>query len=185
VVLISPHGSRPGVHRTNKGSLTAFGLEVEVDHGPGRRAEELAAAWGTELLDGPLDHGAVVPLALCDLGPSVTCINLPDADRLAAKAIGAVFGDEVTVVVSANGSAGLTPRAPLTEVEGAGEAEHRFLDALATDAALLSHAAAALPGSCAAGPVSVLAELFAGIGGEVLAHEAPVGVGYTVARFKR
>lgn len=185
VVLVSPHGPRPGVYRTNRGSLAPFGLDLAVDRGLGQRAEELAAAWGVDLLNEPLDHGAVVPLALCDLGPFVTCLSLPEPNPAAAKALAAVFGDDVTVIASANGAACLTPRAPLTEVEGATAAEERFLDTLAVDAARLSDAVAALPGSCASGPISVLAELFAGTKGEVLAHEAPVGVGYTVTRFER
>ena len=185
VVLVSPHGAQPGPYRLNKGSLAAFGLDLGVDRGRGAHAEELAAAWGVEALDDDLDHGGVVPLMLCDLGPFVTCLSLPEPDPLAAKAIEAVFGGDVTIVASANGSAGLTARSPLTEVPGATEAEGAFQQACATDAGLLAEAASALPGSCATGPASLLADLFAGVAGEVLAHEAPVGVGYTVARFER
>lgn len=185
VVLVSPHGDRPGPYGLNKGSLGAFGIDLGVDRGLGTHADELAAAWGREALDDELDHGSIVPLMLCDLGPFVTCLSLPEPDPVAAKAIEAVFGDDVTVLASANGSAGLTARAPLTEVAGAAEAEEAFLDACATDAGLLAEAASTLPGSCGAGPASLLADLFDGVAGEVLAHEAPVGVGYTVARFER
>ena len=185
VVLVSPHGARRGPYRANLGSLAAFGLELVLERGVGTHAAELAEAWGRDVIENELDHGAVVPLALCDLGPFVTCMSVPEPDPPAAKAIEAVFGDDVTVVASANGSAALSPRAPLTEVPGAAEAESAFLDACTSDAALMEAAALALPGSCAAGPVSVLSALFAGTKGEVLAHEAPVGVGYTVARFER
>ena len=185
VVLVTPHGNRRGPYRLNRGSMAPFGLDLGVDRGPGTHSEELAAAWGEDVVESELDHGGVVPLLMCDLGPFVTCLSLPEPDPRAAKAVEAVFGDEVTVVASANGSAGLTPRAPLTEVQGASEAEDAFLEACATDARLLAPAAAVLPGSCASGPASLLADLFGGVEGEVLAHEAPVGVGYTVARFER
>jgi hypothetical protein len=185
-VLVTPHGPRPGVYAANDGSLASFGLTTStVETGPAQQAGELADSWGAELLREPLDHGAVVPLLLCHLGPEVTCVSLPEPDPAVAEAVTDVFGDEVTVIASANGSAGLGPRAPLTEMNGARAAEDELLDAIATDAALILTAARDLPGSCAAGPLSVIAELFAGTKGEVLAHEEPVGVGYTVARFER
>lgn len=184
LVLVTPHGPRPGVFARSVGSLSAFGLShrVEAETGP---AAALADAWGAELLADELDHGAVVPLLLMAPPGPVTCVSLPGPDRAAGTALREVFGDDLTLIASANGSAGLTPRAPLTEIPEARAAHERFVDAIGRDAALMRETAEALPGSCAAGPVGVLADLFEGTAGEVLADEAPVGVGYTIAAFAR
>lgn len=199
LVVLSPHGARTGVYAQTRGDLGSFGygdtgvdlhLDVEV-------AEELAREWGRPLLEDPVDYGVFVPLLLWEpknvppKGVSVVAATL--AESRSTEDDGLTFADALArvgsnkkalFVGSANGSTGLSPRAPLTEIDGAVELEDALLKALDTDSALVADAARALAdrgGSCGLGPLVVFARLFAGRRCRVLAHERPVGVGYTVA----
>ncbi len=94
---------------------------------------------------------------------------------------------DVDVVASVNTGAGVTARAPLGELPEGLELERELVAGLARDAATLvdgGAALAALGGSCAGGPLTVLGRLFAGLRGRVLAHEWPYGVGYLVATMR-
>ena len=197
-MILSPHGRRTGVYSSVRGDLAGFGypeVGVEID-GDGDVPAALAAAWDKPLLEEPIDHGILVPLLLGEprVGPTgrigilgaALSEDAPEQDAvLFAEALtAATTGQDVLFVASANGSAGLTPRAPLTELEGARALESRLLDALRTDAARVEVAARVLAsegGSCGAGPLVAFARLFSGRSCRVLEHDAPVGVGYTVA----
>jgi hypothetical protein len=77
------------------------------------------------------------------------------------------------------------PRAPLTHLGGAKDADRRLQELLTADVGALSSRALGIAqqgGSCAAGPLTVLGRLLDEYRMTVLAHEAPVGVGYLVAR---
>jgi hypothetical protein len=155
--------------------------------------ETLAEELGWALTDDELDHGAVVPFLL-DWMPDVPVVvvgmgedspgdELRSDARALALALPAVVAERsVLFVSSANTSAGLTPRAPLTEVPGAAEAERGLLEALDAGSRI-EEAAVALAkvgGSCGLGPLTAWAALFRRA--EILAHESPLGVGYLVAR---
>ena len=198
IVLLSPHGSRTGVYRSTAGSLAGFGM-------PGIRAthptvdgivSDLSSAWGRPILEGPVDHGALVPLlALCPSAP-VVAATLPETssfDRGAVEenvAEGHAFVDAIShmsrrrlaFVASCNTGVGLSPRAPLTEVGGAIKLEERLVGemergALPVDLAIEIGCA----GSCAAGTLAAFGAAFAGTQIQVRAHDAPFGVGYLVA----
>lgn len=206
VIVISPHGPTGRVYRAPGGSLSGFGVPdlSATTSGSGSQAA-LAAEWGVPVMDGS-DHGIVVPLLLGALpdAPVVACAlaewtgastrpggrgdpsaALDSAARLAA-AILSVAGDlRVLVVCSAHGPAGLSPRAPLTERPESRVLERRILDALSRDPGGLAGIGVdewAAGGACGAGPLAVFGRLFAGRSAEVVAYEAPVGVGYLVAR---
>lgn len=200
VVLVSPHGPRTGVYPAAAGSLDDLGVRgVEA-----RRTTDvdalraLARAWGVGVVDEPADHGVVVPLLLRGWAAPVVAVCFEDrcgggpppqpAGELGgalAAAIAELAGSvDVALVASCNGAIGLTPRAPLTELPGARAAELELIAALEEDVGLVEGAAPRLAeagGSCALGPLTVLARLFSGRRGRVLAHECPVGVGYLVA----
>ncbi len=197
--MLSPHGRRTGVHRRPSGDLSPFGYPhvglVVNEHED--LAATLAEAWAVELLDEPVDHGIIVPFILWEPKdeparvPAILTASL--AERSPAAEAGRAFAEavikattdlDVLFVASVNGSPGLSPRAPLTEIEGARELEEAFLAALRSDAAEVEGVARALAeraGSCGLGPLTAFACLCAGRSSEVLAHEEPVGVGYTVA----
>ena len=198
LVALSPHGAKTGVYSQTRGDLGPFGYEnVGVDlHQDGEASTALAREWGRPLLDEPLDYGVFVPLILWEPRNlperlvSVVAATLAESSaiegdaRSFADALSRPGGPKTFLVASANGSAGLTPRAPLTEIEGAAELEDGLLKALRTDISLLPEAARALAdgaGSCGLGPLLAFAQLFAGRACRVLVHERPVGVGYTVA----
>ena len=171
LVLLTPHGRKPGVYRSASGDLHSFGVpDVQVTVDPW----ELP---GVPAVDGPLDHGAVVPLALRDWAVPVAVVATGGGPQLALQT-----DRRVVVVVSANLSAGLTSRAPLTEIAGAREAEERFVEALQEDVGLSTEQD--LPGTCSGAVIQAFAKLFAGRRARVLAHEAPVGVGYLVAEIE-
>ena len=197
--MLSPHGRRTGVYRRPAGDLGGFGYPNVglVIHSHEERAAALAKAWGAELLDEPVDHGVVVPFILWEpkhhpaRAPVIlTAAIAEDAD---AEAAGQAFaeavsestdGEDVLFVASANGSTGLSPRAPLTELDGARKVQDAFLAALGSGGSDLGDVARALArdaGSCGLGPLVAFARLCGGRPSKILAHEEPVGVGYTVA----
>lgn len=187
LVVVSPHGARTGVYRSCAGSLAPFGVDdVEVDFGP-----PPADVTRLDVLDEPVDHGVLVPLRL--LGAKAPVVGIAFAEGQGAvdpddlgrvkHAISEISGD-VAVVISANLVAGLSPRAPMTELLGAEDAEHLLLDMIQTDLGRLATGATSIADrgrSCSLAPLLLMGELFDGHKARVLAHEAPVGVGYLVA----
>jgi hypothetical protein len=194
IVVMSPHGRVDGVYARNRADLALFGLrDKELTwNADTELAEELAAAWGVEVVEDPVDHGVAVPVALADPRAAVIGMCLEEGvdpsdesvARLAAalKQVGAER--RIAFVASVNTSAGLSPRAPLTERPGARTLEDRLHSALETDPGDMDglvHALASTGGSCGAGPLMVFGTLFAATEVAVLAHAWPVGVGYMVA----
>ena len=175
LVLLTPHASHPGIYREVRGHLGGFGvpqIAVTADTPAG-----LARSLGSSMLEGPVDHGVVVPLRLRSWGLPVVAVGVGDVTRLSFE------GDErVAIIASLNGSAGISARAPLTAVPGADRAEERFAAALEEDIAIAARVE--LPGSCGGDVMAVFAELFGGRSAKVLAHETPVGVGYLVAEVR-
>ena len=196
LVLLSPHAAASGAYESTGGSLAPFGVEgIEVlDNTDAAAAKELMDVADLAPLDPPVDHGVVVPLRVGAWEAPTVAVGLaesgsPEETLAAARSVVAGIAHlaesrRVAVVASANGSAGLSARAPLTELRGAADAEEELLGAAGENWGALGSCAARLSevgGSCARGPLEVLARLFAGKEGRVLAHERPVGVGYTVA----
>lgn len=190
-VLISPHGSSAGVYRGTRGDLDAFGVRGAVaqwnlDENAG---EALRMGWDRPWLDEPCDHGVVVPLLLAGPTEPIVAVAMSNETdpaeeaRSLADAIAALEG-EVSVVASVNTGAGITPRAPLTELPGSAALEAELRGVLERDVGGLLELAPRLGsegGSCGAGPLMVLGHLFGGARARVLSHEWPVGVGYLVA----
>lgn len=185
VVVASPHGRAPGVYAAPAGDLDAFGprglgVSPIADDG---FAHEIAAAWGEPILDEPPDHGVVVPLRLLAVDALVVAVSLGDGPAF-ARALGECAGGRrIAFVASANLSAGLGERAPLPSLDGAAETDAAVLDTLRDDPGALTEQGSALEraGSCAAGPLAAFGSLFGGRPCDVLAYEAPFGVGYAVA----
>ena len=203
VVLVSPHGSDARVYRRPRGNLEGLGVRgIGVDvEGDDAAAEALADMWVWPASTEGIDHGATVPLALGaskanrvvvaslsqSTGTSGTGVErvLSEARSLASAIRRLSETTKVVVVASANTSAGLSPRGPLTELPGAAEVEERLLEALERDVGEVEPIAEGLfhdGASCGAGPLFCLALLFPGRPASVLAHESPVGVGYIVAQ---
>lgn len=206
VVLVGPHGASDGVYPEAAGSLGGFGVPHLSVAAPGSElSSALAASWAVPEIYAH-DHGVVVPLLLDALPPvPVVACTLKDwtgsstipgghIDAGASIASAARLGDAIAslpedlavlVVASAHTSAALSPRAPLTERDAGARLDGRILEALRSDPGRLldiSHQEWAAGGACGAGPLSLFGRLFAGRPAEVLAYEAPVGVGYLVAR---
>lgn len=187
LVVVSPHGERTGVYRSCTGSLAPFGVEgIEVDFGP-----LPVEVTNLDVLEGPIDHGVLVPLRL--LEAQVPAVALTFAEREGVTDPNDVLAIEnaiieipgrVAVAISANLAAGLSPRAPMTERAGADEAEQQLLEMVQTDLGWLSTGATSIADrgeSCSLAPLQLMGKLFDGRKARVLAHEAPVGVGYLVA----
>jgi hypothetical protein len=199
VILLSPHGRSAGVYRTPRGDLSGFGIgDVAAERAtdPGL-VESLAAAWGAPVLEGPADYGVVVPLLLVSLPavPLVACA-LPegcppagDVQSSLGRALETVSSSRrLGLVVSAHASAGLSARAPLTELPGARAAEDRLVGALADDAGSLVELGpeiARAGGSCSGATLEVFGGVFSGRKVHVRSHEYPFGVGYVVAEVDR
>jgi hypothetical protein len=202
IVLLSPHARASGVYGSVAGSLDGFGVPgIEVQR-PSNDSllTRLAEMWGREVRREPVDHGVLVPLVLLPTGdtPIVAAglceihdhdpasIHRAIADGVSfARALGQLDGDAtVALVVSAQTSAALTPRAPLTERTEAKPVEADVLRALRGDPAELQ---ASLPdlwqrcGSCSPGTLAAYGSVFAGKRSDVLAYSFPFGVGYVVA----
>ena len=190
-LVASPHAVRTGVYVSPYGDLAALGPRAPAALCPLDLAfsEELARRWGRPLLEEPLDHGIVVPLLLAEPAVPVVAIGFEEGGESAEEAasLAQILRDlemEGSVVASANLSAGLNDRAPLTRLTGAEQLERETTEALMRDAGTLLQNAprlAAEAGSCGLGPLALLGHLFEGSPAEVLAHEWPYGVGYLVA----
>ena len=198
LVVVSPHGARSGVYGRVEGTLDGFGFPgLSLERPADEAAERLARRWRKPLLDGPVDHGVLVALRLVGGEAPVVAATIAEADTSdEALVVGAIDeagaladalvdldGRDRVLLTSANTSAALSPRAPLTERPEAIEAEAALVRALTDDAASLERHARRLAlegGSCAAAPLTVCARVLAGRRGSVRAHECPVGVGYAV-----
>lgn len=196
VVILSPHAAVSGVYRSSAGSLDAFGIAGIEEEGieDAEATKEFADLASLGMLHDEADHGVVVTSRLLGCDVPVVAAGFAEAgspnathataDRLSGALVSLASGRRVSIVASANGSAGLSARAPLTELRGARAIEGRLRDAVETDLGRLTSLARemrSLGGSCAQGPLEVLGELFSGRRARVFAHEAPVGVGYMVA----
>ena len=191
LVLLSPHGFGHVVHARASGSLAAMGLpDVKVEAADAPDAvHALAAASGWPVSPAALDHGAVVPLALraWELPVAVAAFDGIERARSSelADAINELSGErDLAVVASVNTSAGLSPRSPMPDLPHARDVEGRLITALQRDLGDVAEVVGDLGphgGSCSAAPLMVMAQLFGGRRAEVLAYEAPVGVGYLVA----
>lgn len=191
-VVLSPHGSNAGVYADGRADLSSFG----VPRAKGRLSasddaiHDLADAWGRPVLEEPPDHGVAVPVLLGPLAPPVIGVAFaegPDPTADAAGLADALRRIDHDVIASVNTGAGVTARAPLSELDAAPALERDLADALRSDSSAVADVArrlAADGGSCCLGPLLVLAELFSGGSAEVLAHEWPFGVGYLVARLR-
>ena len=196
VAVVSPHGATPGVYARVEGSLRGFGPAIDGGRGGGEGlAKELAAATGLPLLESPCDHGVLVPALLgCAQGLELVGVSLGEdsgpektgeasATTLLARALES-FDGRVGLAASAHSGAALSPSAPLTELEGAVEAEAAWVAAMRSDVGsseLETSGLARVAGSCGAGPLSVLAALGRGRAAVFHAYERPFGVGYVVA----
>lgn len=203
-VVLSPHGERACVYEQASGDLSACGLpgpggRWEVD---GRLRDELAGAWGVPVVPGPLDYGALVALMLLGAPGPVVAAALPgwtgppggacrapvleQAGACARALAHARRRRRFVLVASAHGSAALSARAPLLERPGAAVHDGRLRAALDGRVApgALPPAGWSGAGSCGAGPLRALGLCLEGARAEVLAYEAPVGVGYLVARLE-
>ena len=196
VAILSSHGPQMGIYREVAGDLREFGLPTIAAGAPAYDFWSETPGSERVALDVPADHGVVVALRLLDWHLPVIALAAADSDardpeaaatsaHRAARLIKLLATRaRVEVVASVNTSANLGPRSPYPNTSGQ-EAEDRLLEIIRTDVGLLTDEAAALTAqghSCGLSPLLVLAELFAGTRMEVLAHEAPVGVGYLVAQ---
>lgn len=211
VVIASSHGRATGIYGSIEGSLEPFGPGLPALEAPGAPVEAAAMsrASGLPLLDGMVDHGVIVPLLLLlEVVPELaegdaeapSPVRFPpivaavcaegEKDALAfgravAQATRQLATDRsVAFLASAHTGAGLSPRAPLTELEASKAFDERLLDALRTDVGEISSISSSdwdAAGSCGAGPLIAFGELFSGQSAEVAAYEAPFGVGYLVA----
>jgi len=205
VVIVSAHGDRAGIYGRVEGSLRGFGIEgLEVEReSHAELASAAADAWGHSQLDAPADFGIVVPLLLgVGEGLPVVAATLPettgpraaprrdalDAARTLSKALREVAdGCDVAIVATAHASAGLSDRAPLTNVPGAVDVDRELVAALEEDPSLVEGLLVRLHrtgDACGAGPLAVIAHLFAGWSSEGVTYEAPYGVGYLVGQWK-
>lgn len=181
VVVLSPHAERTGVYRSLAGSLSGFGL-------PG--AGGLRAAAGPDVplqpLDGPLDHGALVPLMLFRSPNETIAIgfaNMTDTSDIVGVIRGLAEERDVFVLASAHTSVRLTERAPLPYSFDAVRLETRFVTDIESDcgsARALAGELWAIGDSCSRTTLSAFGELFSGAEGSVLAYGSPFGVGYPV-----
>ena len=204
VILVSPHGKNPGVYAGPNGSLTGFGISVPASkrRGDADLGRALAEAWRRPLLEEPADFGVVVPLVL-GLGGELPVVGvaLPeitgpqgasasDAIATAAELTHAletiVAERDFAIVASAHSSAGLSPRAPLTEVPGAADVDADLRDALAQDPARVIELIDDLHSvgdACGVAPLAALTPLLSGWSNRSLRVESPFGVGYIVGEW--
>jgi aromatic ring-opening dioxygenase LigB subunit len=198
VVVLSPHAPTSCIYRSAHGCLDGFGVAgVRIDAATNEAlAGALAAAWEVPLVDEPVDHGIVVALRLLEaVAAPVVCVGIEEAlgptsevrDRaisFAGSVLSLAEDRVIAFVASANTSAGLSPRGPLTEIPDAADVERRALDALDSDPSALTEIGedlARIGGSCGAGPLTAFGHLLQGRRSRLLCYEAPVGVGYPVA----
>lgn len=201
VVVVSPHGNETGVYRRVAGSLDAFGVRAFARSVPAAEelAEALAGAWERPLIDGSADHGIVVPLwwlsapvpvVACTFeemtGPlGRGCDGVADAAADLAAALASIdAGRTVGVVASAHLSAGLTARAPLGELAGAGDFDDRIVAALGVEPGRMLDVPPAewrAAGACGLGPLATVARLCPTRPARAVAYIRPFGVGYVTA----
>jgi aromatic ring-opening dioxygenase LigB subunit len=204
VVVVSPHGASAGVYADPNGSLMGFGIPGPVTN---RRGDDdlgriIAEAWRRPQLEEPADFGVVVPLVL-GLGGELPIVGatLPEITGPRAVAAGqaisaaaelthaieAIAGRrDLAVVASAHSSAGLSARAPLTEVPGAEEADAALRDALTHDPARVIEIIDDLHSvgdACGIAPLAALAPLLSGLTNRRLRYESPFGVSYLVGEW--
>ncbi|MDP9301902.1 MAG: hypothetical protein M3P43_13580 [Actinomycetota bacterium] len=202
VVLLSPHARATGVYESVAGDLNDFGIPgIELErHSDPDAVEMLAADWNQIVLREPIDHGVLIPLKTLATGPTlIVAAGLAGTDEEAtspdeAIAAGLAFADAIAelsrarslcLVVSAQTSCALTPRAPLTERAEAKPVEANVVRALGGDPSALGESVGdlwRLGGSCSPGTLAVYGRVFSGRQSEVLAYAYPFGVGYVVAR---
>lgn len=175
ILLLTPHAPTAGVYRAKKGDLSGFGVsDVEVSL---KAHPRLAKSLGLPTVDGPLDHGVVVPLRIGGWDLPVVAIGVEEGMSIEPGS-----DIDVAVVASVNGSTGLSARAPSMEIPGAARAQEDFMAALERDVS--AAARLYLPGACGPVVLGAFADAFAGRRADVLAYEAPVGVGYVVAQVR-
>ena len=197
VVVVSPHGARTGVYERVAGSLDDFGVRDMGGEWPTATEElaGLARSWGSDVLEGPIDHGVFVPLALgCAHGLPVIAVALAEgphslsggpfgyAEKLAQAVSG--LGASAVFIASAHTSAALSPRAPVTGLVLARATEQEALESLRGDAGSLCTTVGkllTLGGTCSAGSLTAFGHRFGGRTTDVLAYGCPFGVGYLVA----
>ncbi len=204
VVVVSPHGASAGVYAEPNGSLGGFGISVPTSNrrGDADLGRAIAEAWRRPLLEERADFGVVVPLVL-GLGGElpVVGVTLPEitgpqgasaSDAISAAAelahaLESVAGlRDFAVVASAHSSAGLTPRAPLTEIYGAADDDAAQQDALAHDPAgviELIDDLHSVGDACGVAPLAALMPLLSGWRNRSLRVESPFGVGYIVGEW--
>ncbi|MGH2828439.1 MAG: hypothetical protein ACRDKF_15875 [Actinomycetota bacterium] len=204
VVVVSPHGASAGVYAEPNGSLGGFGISVPTSNrrGDADLGRAIAEAWRRPLLEERADFGVVVPLVL-GLGGElpVVGVTLPEitgpqgasaSDAISAAAelahaLESVAGlRDFAVVASAHSSAGLTPRAPLTEISGAADVDAALQDALAHDPAgviELIDDLHSVGDACGVAPLAALMPLLSGWRNRSLRVESPFGVGYIVGEW--
>jgi len=139
-----------------------------------------------------MTHPESVHVAVGDDGIAVLTLSRPEVknaiDTPMAEALARALEDRrVAVVAAGDLSAGLTPKAPLTLVEGATAWEEEVVDVVAGGrlerVARMGPGEAARVGALGWAPLVVLAGVCraAAIGMVVRHHAAPRGVGYLVA----
>ncbi|MDQ3878265.1 MAG: hypothetical protein M3290_07960 [Actinomycetota bacterium] len=192
MLVASPHGARTAVYGKAAGSLQDFGVPGDERwwFGPPDLVSEVSRGWGRPTMDGSIDHGALVPLALLgDFRGSVVVAAFAEDGAASADVMDLVealdaLDARVLVVASAHLSASLTSRAPLTYRSESEEIDNRVVESLSGDPAQVIELAPELAtrgGSCSASTLHLYGRLFAGGRSRLLAYEKPVGVGYPVA----
>lgn len=196
VVVMSPHGHRTGVYQRLEGDLAGFGITApagrfEVDE---ETVGSLVREARLDPIAAPLDHGILVPLLLgvardrpvagLAFSESASIDVLKDQASRVAEAL-RLLADfrNVVVIASINTSAALSPRAPLTELPEAIEAERTLLEKLEGTVDLDAATVTRMKEdgrSCSFAPLWAWAQLFEGGRADRLAYESPVGVGYLV-----
>jgi hypothetical protein len=198
VAVLLAAGSPAAVHLRACTTLAGIGrpdLTIEAQLDPDA-AEAVAIATGWPLAEVPVPLGLAVLAGLVrEARPEVGVVPVAvPADDEAGDLLGAgerfaeaLEGRRAVVVASGDLSAGLTAKAPLTLVEGAGAWEDELVDAVA--GGRFQHIARMGPGEAARvgargwAPLVVLAGACraAALGLVVRHHTAPRGVGYLVA----
>ena len=193
IVVVSPHGDARGIHRFVRGDLDGFGRSgVSIDVASDRDiATALGTEWDAPLLDTPVDHGIVTPLALgLGTGAEVVAVCVQDAkDGIAmADALDPVTArteKRVMLVCSAHLCAALTPRAPVPLRDETVALEDELLAGITRDVAILVERAEDITTvgvSCGGGPLAAFGQIFSGHAAEVVAYDRTCGVGYLIAR---
>jgi hypothetical protein len=177
IVLLTPHAGAPGVYTQVRGSLAGFGIDIEGDFVIG-----LVDDLGMPVIDGSLDHGALVPLLLLQPPNPVVVMGGETPDILGSVRTIAE-SREVFVIASAHTSARLTERAPLPYSFDAVRLDARLITDIEADCAAardLADELWAVGDSCSRSTLRAFGELFAGTPGKVVAYGAPFGVGYPI-----